>query len=174
METRFENEYIRDKQTAKDIYGYWYFKRPIMIACYIVLGIWAVIYSMGAMLIPGFASDNFVVAFVVTASMSIILFAYYNQVNGMVKRDMELARGREILCKSTVTDREINFSNFGNEVSISIDSIKYAFITNQYIALVTKAKLMCMFKKDGFTVGDTDSFIAFLREKGIRIKGKKK
>ena len=174
METRFENKYIRDKQTAKDVYGYWYFKRPIMIACYVVLGIWAAIYSLGAILTPGFASDNFIVAFVVTASMSIVLFAYYNQVNGMVKRDMELARGREILCKSTVTDSEIIFSNFGNEVSISIDNVKYAFVTNQYIALVTKAKLMCMFKKDSFTVGDTDSFIAFLREKGIKVKGKKK
>ena len=174
METRFENKYIRDKQTAKDVYGYWYFKRPIMIACYVVLGIWATIYSLGAILIPGFASDNFIVAFVVIASVSIVLFAYYNQVNGMVKRDMELARGREILCKSTVTDSEIIFSNFGNEVAISIDNVKYAFVTNQYIALVTKAKLMCMFKKDGFTVGDTDSFIAFLREKGIMVKGKKK
>ena len=174
METRFENKYIRDKQTAKDVYGYWYFKRPIMIACYVVLGIWAAIYSLGAILTPGFASDNFIVAFVVIASMSIVLFAYYNQVNGMVKRDMELARGREILCKSTVTDSEIIFSNFGNEVAISIDNVKYAFVTNQYIALVTKAKLMCMFKKDGFTVGDADSFIAFLREKGIKVKGKKK
>jgi hypothetical protein len=32
---------------------------------------------------------------------------------------------------------------------------------------------MYIFKKDSFSVGDGDSFHAFLREKGIKVKGKK-
>ena len=41
-----------------------------------------------------------------------------------------------------------------------------------YVVVITKARLMFIFRKDSFTEGDADGFIAFLKEKGIKVTGK--
>ena len=170
---RFVNEYVRDKDTAKEIYGYWHFKRPIMIFVYVMLAV----YTLSCLL--GFIFDfenakEFVLPFtLLLVSAFLMVFSYFSQVNAMAKRDAEIANGRELLCETRVSDSEITTLALGNETKIGFENIKYAFVTGGYIVLVTKARLMYIFKKSGFTTGDADSFIAFLLEKGIKVKGKK-
>ena len=103
-----------------------------------------------------------------------MIISYRSQVKMMVKRDREMANGRELVCNVTVTDGEITFSALDGKNSVSLENLKYAFQTKSYIVVVTNAKLMYLLKNDGFTVGNAEEFIVFLKEKGVKIKGKKK
>lgn len=171
---RFENSFTRDKNTAKEIYGWWYYKRPLFVAFYIIMALYLVSFILGFTFAPGeMLGDLPVFAFIIFA---IFLFnlSYFSQVRAMVKRDAEMSGGRELLSTVTVSDSEAVVTSFDSRTAIAFENLKYAFATKNYIILVTKARLMVILKKDSFTKGDTDSFISFLQGKGIKVKGKKK
>ncbi len=174
MEIRFKNKYIRDKSTAKNIYGYWFFKRPIIIVVYVLIFLNALSCTLGFVFDPEGASELVAPFAFLVFSCALIITSYFSQIKTMVKRDEEMAGGRELICETRVTDSEITTESLGNESTLGLEGIRYAFVTSEYIILVTKAKRMFIFKKDGFTVGDSESFIAFLRENSIKVKGQKK
>lgn len=169
MEIRFENRYIRDQQTAKEIYKYWYLRRPIFIALYVILALYVPACILGII----FDFDNareFIAPTVMTLLMPLLMFiSYRSQVSTMVKRDGEMAQGGEVVCEVSVCDEEFAVTSLGSRTAIKMYNAKKAYITKNYIVVLTAARLMVILKKDGFTLGDADSFISFLREKGIKI-----
>ena len=173
MDSRFENEFVRDEQTAKEVYRYWYFKKPVLVAVYVVLALYAISCIIGFIVdfdgareyIPIFAMICFVVA--------LMIVSYRSQVKAMVQRDKELSHGESLCCKISVSDEEIVLSALDNRSPVSISNVKSAFMTKNYIVVLTKARLMFILKKNSFTLGDCDGFISFLQEKGIKVKGKK-
>lgn len=172
-ETLFENRFVRDEATAKEVYGYYFFKRPLMIALYVIIAINALAHILT--LILGFSEVKDVyLPFILLAFILAMMFvAYRSQVKALVSRDDESAGGEEFFNELRVTDSEISITSPVGSQSIGIDKLKYAFVTRNYICVVTKARLMYIFKKDSFTIGDSYGFIAFLREKGIKVRGKK-
>lgn len=174
MQARFENSFVRDKDTAKEIYQYWFFKKPTMVAMYAILAF----YSLACIVGLCFDFENaeeFMPPCVLAVFLPVMMIiSYRSQVKMMVKRDREMANGRELVCNVTVTDGEITFSALDGKNSVSLENLKYAFQTKSYIVVVTNAKLMYLLKNDGFTVGNAEEFIVFLKEKGVKIKGKKK
>ena len=166
----FKNEFVRDKNTAKEIHGYWFFKRPLMIVIYALFGVYTALILLTSILFPEISADFSIVSLMVLAYLALLIIPYRMNVNAMVKRDEELAKGREFLCEISVTDTEIIHTALENNQSIGFESISHAFITKSYVAVVSKARIIYIFKKDGFTVGDCDGFVAFLKEKGIKIK----
>lgn len=172
-DVRFANKYIRDKGTAKEIYRYWFFKQPIIILVYVMFGLWTISYILGSIIDPWFAFDNSYTLVIIIFCCFLMVLSYMSQVRMMVKRDEEMAGGRELLCETVVTDTKITTMSLGNENTLGFDGIRYAFITKEYIVLVTKARRVFIFKKDSFTIGDTESFVAFLKLKGIKVRGKK-
>jgi hypothetical protein len=61
----------------------------------------------------------------------------------------------------------------GDSVSASFDKIKYAKQTKKYIFLTTHSGVVFPIKKDTFTVGTKDEFVAYIRSRGINVKFKK-
>ena len=173
METLFENEFARDEGTAKEIYRYWYFKKPLLVVVYIYLGIYALSCILGFIIDFQSAKESMPIFVMVIFFLSFMLISYRSQVKAMIQRDKEISGGEPLCCKISVTEQQMTLSTLENRTPISIDNLKSAFVTNNYIVVVTKARLMFILKKDGFTLGDCDGFIAFLREKGIKIRGKK-
>lgn len=173
-EIRFVNSFVRDKSTAKEIYGWWYYKRPLFVAFYIIMALYLLSFILGFTFAPGeMLGDIPVFAFIIFG-IFIFNLSYFSQVRAMVKRDAEMSGGRELLSTVTVSDSEAVVTSFDSRTAISLEKMRYAFATKNYIVLVTKARLMMILKKDAFTVGDTDGFISFLQSKGIKVKGKKK
>lgn len=169
MEIRFENRYTRDEQTAKEIYKYWYFRRPIFIALYVILALYIPACIFGLMF--DFEDAREFIAPVIMAIVAPVMMfvSYRSQVSTMVKRDREMAQGGEVVCEVSVSDEEFAVTSLGNRTAIKIYNAKKAYITTNYIVVLTAARLMVILKKDGFTLGDAESFISFLREKGIHI-----
>ncbi len=169
MESRFENRFVRDEQTAKEVYQYWYFKKPVMIFAYVVLGLYSLACTIGLILDFQAAKESLPILAMIVFMVTFMIVSYFSQVSTMVKRDREMAQGGEVVCEVSVSDGEFAVTSLGNRTAIKIYNAKKAYITTNYIVVLTAARLMVILKKDGFTLGDAESFISFLREKGIHI-----
>ena len=174
MEILFENIFVRDKKTAKEIYGYWFFKKPTMVAMYSILAAYATACIVGLIIDFESAKESAFPLFCALLLPVLMIISYSSQVKMMVDRDKEMGGGEGISCHVTVTDSELTLTAFDGKNSVSVDNIKYAFLTKNYIVIVTKARLMYILKKDSFTIGDSDGFIAFLLKKGVKVRGQKK
>ena len=172
MELRFENEFVRDESTAKEIYGYWYFKKPLMIAVYVALGFYFLSCILGLILDFESTKESMPILAMIVFFAVFIFISYRSQVRAMIQRDKEMSGGEPLCCKISVSDEVMTLTALESSSPISLGNLKSAFMTENYIVVLTKARLMFIFKKDSFTLGDTESFVAFLKEKDVKVKGK--
>ena len=172
MENRFINKFVRDENTAKEIYGYWYFKRPLMIVVYVILGLYTLSCILGFIVDFQSAKAAMPVFVMILFFVALMFISYRSQVKALVQRDREMSGGDPLCCDITVSDEEITLSALESRSPVSINNFKSAFATENYIVVITKARLMFILRKDSFTEGDADGFIAFLKEKGIKVTGK--
>lgn len=167
MEILFENSYVRNKELAKEVYRYYYFQRKWLVVCYALMAI-----SFLVNLFIGIfeKTTNVAVLIVVPLYLVIPIFCYFNQVNAMVKRDKEV-HGKEISVETIVTEDFIqNTASTGSVNKLDYINVRNAAQTKNLILLRSKANLIYIFRKDTFTKGSKDEFIAFLKGKGIKIK----
>ena len=167
METLFENSYIKNREWAKDVFGYINFRRPLIIAfdIYFFLGVVLDIVDI-------IVNKNINVYLFILPIVWIFLqvFIYVKNVNVTLKRDLEM-HGKPIEVTVIVTDENITMvQSTGSEIHLNYADVKKAFQTKKYIYLQTKTNLLCSFKKDGFSFGNKEEFLIFLKNKGIRIK----
>ncbi len=169
MEILFENSYIRDRQLAKEIYGYYYFHRKWLVGCYIILFISFIVNILISMISIFDKTINWCVLFFVPLFFLFQLYCYYRQANTMVNRDKEV-HGTEIIVDTIVTNEYIqNTASTGAVNKIEFFKIRNAVQTKNLILLRSKANLIYIFRKDTFTIGTKEDFIQFLKSKGIRI-----
>lgn len=167
METLFENTYTRDGEWAKDCYGYIYFRRPIVI----VLDVLAVLYLVWG--VYDLAVNSVINALGIFpffwAVMSVLL--YRKNCKLTMQRDFEM-HGRPIEMTTTLTNKGIAISqSTGALYRISYTDIKKVVQTKKYIYLWSKTNMFYPMKKDGFSVGNGEELLRFLRNKGIKAKG---
>lgn len=166
METLFENSYVRNKELAKEIYRYFYFQRKVIVVCHVLL-----LLSFLVNLLTAILGETYSLYVFIFAPLLILfrIYCYFSQVNAMVKRDQEV-HGGEITVQTLVTDEYIQqTASTGSVNKLEYGKIRKAIQTKNLIILRTKANLFYIFRKDTFTLGTKDGFIAFLREKGIKV-----
>ena len=163
----FENKYTRDKEWAKDIYGYICIKRPIMFVFYVLFAIYLIKGILDLIIIHRAELFCFIVPL---AWCVVIAFSYKRNVKLALRRDMEL-HSKPIDVTVTVTDdMMIHSQSTGAEYNLRYSDIKKAVQTKKYIYVWSKANMLYSLKKDAFTYGSADDFVKFLRSKGIKIK----
>ena len=170
-EILFVNEYARDKETFKEIYGYFYFLTPFRMAFNIGVLLYVILiiayFGLWILEIP-----TVLVCFILMLLVSPV--RYFISVNRVEKQDKQLCNGKPFVVTFSVSADKLIFGRAGSDYSIDISNVKYAFVTKNYVTVVLKStRLLAIFKKDSFTTGDSGGFIAFLREKGIKVRGKK-
>lgn len=170
MDIKFKNKYTRNRELAKEIYGYYYFKRKLYVFADVLLAISFTVNLIGAVVGDSYSLYVFIAAPLMAALQ---VFLYFYQVNMMIKRDHELA-GKDVDIETVVTDELIQgASSTGTVNKITFDKVKGVVQTKNLIMLGTKANMIYIFHKDGFEIGNAEEFIAFLRNKGFSVKGKK-
>ena len=172
MEGLFCNKFVRDEDTAKEVYVYWYFKKPLLIVVYSIIALYSLVCILGFILDFDSAKEALGVFVIGIFVFVFMIVSYHSQAKAMVQRDKEMSGGKPLCCEISVSENEITLSALDSRSSVAMSNIKSAFETENYIVVLTKARLMFIFKKDSFTKGDAESFIAFLKEKGIKVKGK--
>lgn len=170
-EIMFVNEYARSKETAKEIYGYWCFKRPVSIFGYVALGLYISMYLLSMRL--GVVPNE------TTTILTFFLVAFYPMqylvyVSRFLNQDKIINHGNPIRAYIVILDDKIFLGhNEDKDQYISIFDTKYAYGTKNYLVLVLKNRMLLILRKDGFTTGSLDGFLSHLTDKGIKIKGKK-
>lgn len=165
METLFENSYVSNKEIAKEIYRYFYFQRRFIVVCHFLLA-----FSFLVNLIMAILGKSYSWVVFIFAPLLVLyrVFCYFHQVNTMVKREREV-HGEQLGVQILVTDDYIqNTASNGAVNRLEYGNIRSAVRTKNLILLRTKANLIYIFRKDAFTIGTEDEFIAFLRKKGIK------
>ncbi|MBO5232046.1 MAG: YcxB family protein [Clostridia bacterium] len=167
METLFENRYIKNREWAKDVFGYINFRRPLIIVFDIYFFLYIVIGIIDIIVDKNIDVYSFILPIV---WIFLQVFIYVKNVNVTLKRDLEI-HGKPIEVAVIVTDEKITtVQSTGSEIHLNYADVKKAFQTKKYIYLQTKTNLLCSFKKDGFSFGNKEDFLEFLRNKGIKIK----
>jgi hypothetical protein len=163
MDILFENSFTRDRDLAKDLYFYMYFRRPVMIIIYIAFAAYFCSAIIDAFFITG--QLNLLLVIIPILYFALIVFVYFRGVNMLVKRDLELY-GKPAEINIAVTEEAINttFSS-GAALSLNYDSFKKVVRTKKYIHLFTKTNAVITFKKDSFSIGTPDELLAFLKSK---------
>ena len=168
MEILFENTYVRDKALSKEICGYQWFHLNFYWPIAAIVCISWISNVVSAAL--GYPYDA--VAFVLAPLW--LLWAplcYVLQVRTMLKRDQECFDG-EILVRMTVAEEWIEVQTNGNTIRAELCRMKRAYQTKHLILVRSEARLFYILRKDSFSLGSREEFIAFLMKKGIRVKGK--
>ncbi len=166
METLFENSYIRDREWAKAVYGYITFRRPVMIAFNIYFLLCIVCDVVGLIIVK---NVNMYLCIIPIMFEFLQVLSYAQNIKITLNRDLE-AHGKHIEVRTSVTDECLTIvQSTGSEIRLNYADVKKAIQTKKYIYLQTKAKLLCTFKKDGFSVGKEEDFLEFLKNKGIKI-----
>lgn len=166
MEILFENTYVRNKEMAKEIYRYYFFRRKGMIILYILCSLALISDIVNAIFEDG---SGWYSCIIIPLLLLYIIISYFRTVNLTVKRDAEI-HGKEITTDAIVTEDYIqNTLSTGAVISVEYSKIKKAAQTKNLILLFSDANLIYIFRKDGFTKGTTDEFIAFLKSKGIKV-----
>ena len=166
MEIRFENNYERTPAVMKEIYRFLFFKRPVNIVLYILLG-GIVAWNVVSTLLSGdyrFTACVYVLIFLV---MQFVM--YRNAVRNAISRD-KAQFGVEGLSVHTQVSEEGIRCTYGERVAkpIELCNIKKVIKTKNLILLHTNTRLLLIFRKDNFTVGTQEEFLEYLRSNGLK------
>lgn len=165
METLFENKYTRNKELAKKLYGYIFFKRKqAMIAniCMIfIIVLYTVAYAFFKTSLYLWCSLFIGVLFIFFK-----VFAYFISIKNLIKRDAETNGGNPLEISINVTDKYIEHSTSSGSVGkLEYGSIKSIKKTKDMIFIMSKAKLIFVLPVYTFTLGNADDFVKFIRGK---------
>ena len=165
MEIVFENNYTRNKDTAKELYRYLYFQKPLFIVLDIFLAFTFVINVVYI-----FIGEAYNLSILIGNPIVFILqtFLYFSHINAMVKRDRELCKNGITIHTIVTNDYVQSTSSLGDVNTLEYSNIQHVAQTKHLLLLFTKAKLIYILKKDAFTKGNGEDFLAFLKEKGIK------
>ncbi len=177
METRFENKYTRTEQVMREYIGYFLFRTPLKRTCYIIASIaFAVCILSNAMMVflEGLSAlqTEYIISLLLFAALLYLVpfIRYRTDPKAAIKRDRELCGGNEAEMTFLVGENEISYRTpIGENASLPFSKIKKVRQTKGLILLISDARLCFIFKKDSFTVGTAEEFLAFLKEKGYKI-----
>ena len=154
---------------TKEIYRYFYYQRKLYVISYVIAAATFILSIINTAL----GSTDSIILSIITPLWALYpTYCYFYQGNAMAKRTKE-TYGKYIEIETVVTDEFIKITTeTGNEAKIPLKKIKKAIQTKNLILLRSQANLLYIFRKDSFTVGTKEDFISFLKNKGIRVKGK--
>ena len=163
----FVNSYTQNKEYWKEChYGRLLRGKPIIALC--CAGAFFLIWGIIKIIL--FESID-IWCFLTSIFCLVIYITVYNLANKLAANMASALPDQNGKLVTEVTDACITlFSPDGEQSKLSYDAVEKCSLTKNYILLYTNEKTVFAFKKDGFSVGSANEFLAFLKEKGIKIK----
>ena len=142
MDILFENQYERTKNFHKELFSYSFFKRPLMMAVYIVLSLIIILCILSLLFSGVFPFDNTARIYLPFLVIVVILMVirYVRTVEINYKRDLELNNGEPVEIKMILTNDGIEICRLNSESinHISYQSIRKIISTHNYYILLTE------------------------------------
>lgn len=168
VEAKFRCDSAYTKKLVQEFYEYCCFRRPRYIVYHIIfvlaLAVWLFARLSGG-------SISYFIPIAVLVYYGMMLCYYYASVSLFMKRSRKLTRSGVMQMKmAAYPDRMEFFNGSGEPVELPYDEVKSVFCTKNLIAVRSKASLVYMLQKSGFTLGAADGFLDFMHEKGLYKK----
>lgn len=175
-QTLFENEYVRTKEVHCELIK-WAMSKQIISQMFALLIIAALITAHSLFVSTGISVQIIIMLIVLVLFMVVITVVQYKQsLKLSCKRDLEVGGDTPIRVKFAFDDNMIHMYRIPSQGETPLSdghveyyNIKKAAITKNLIILASDAKLPYVIKKDGFTKGNLEKFLAFLRTRGIAV-----
>ena len=168
-EVLFENTHVRDRDFFKEFYFFAFFKRPLMIAVYVLMAI----YFVASILLIVFWDQSEWFGIIVPTVYLLWNFLFYKlSVKNATRRQEENENDGQIVYTTRIAgDRLRCQTSHGADFGLELTKIKRVVCTKNYLLLHTQANQMYPFLKNAFTKGTYEDFCEFLRAKGYKVKG---
>lgn len=170
MEVLFENKLIRNKETLKSYWSYMFFQHPFRIMTFCICGVFIVLNILQHLL---WWDMDF--GWQSTCALLYILYIFimYNQsMSTSLMRDREQFGTNDLLITTVFTTDTLQCTYAEVlTVTVAFNKIKKVVITKKHVFLFSYANLCYILDKNNFAIGTYGDFIAFLRSKGLKVKG---
>ncbi len=168
MEALFENRYTKSPEMYKELYQYYYFKRPLIMACnvcYALFILWTVFCIIAGL---PYSPISIILPLVMYAFEA---FRYFSALSIAKKRDAEIGISENMVTTISAGENHMRYSaTNGAAADVEYSVFKNAVCTKNLILLRSKARLVYIIPKGTFTKGDPNAFLAFLSDKGIKVR----
>ena len=162
-EILFEGTHTRDKSFFKEIAGYLFLKRPLMLTLHILVAV-SLVFAIAS---DTFIKIPYIVVFVFY--VAIMMSSYFSMRNLSYKRQLEATGGVDIEVRVQITDTEITHIGFKNaNINVNLSAIKSVSMSKNYVIMMSKTKQMYIIDKRKFEKGTPEELVAFLKSKGIK------
>ena len=170
MDVLFENRFEHDREYLKEYFFGIYFMSPIYIAMNSFI-IGACVLALFSFRIFGRATADAAALYVCCALYFLLVFyRFFSSVKRELAAQKEKYKGEVGKAKVLIREDGLDdyFTNSDFEMHVEFSKVTHVVVTKNYFFITTKAKMQFPLKKDGFVVGDAQSFLEFLKGKGIR------
>ena len=167
-EPLFKNSFIRDKSTANAIVKAMLLQMRLMKFVY-VAAIISLIFLFAFLIIQNWNISPF------QLKIEIITYVYPSvllMLMGVVLRARNIPKGGQSEEEFVFNDNEMVWTSAGKTHTCAIKDIFMYYDAKDYILVIPKGRMPMVpaIKKDSFTLGTSDEFIAFLKSKGVKIQ----
>jgi hypothetical protein len=166
MKENFVNEFQRSFEIEKELYRYTYLTSPAIIACYIILGV-VLITDIVLCIIGGLAYAYMAVFAMCMIVLFVLFFRYYSAMQAGKKSFAEDTNNKgEVTVTTTMTDEELISESSDREKPIFVPhkNILKVFETEHYYMIQTSDRMVYVFKKGAFSVGEEADFLPYIRQ----------
>ncbi len=167
MEILFKNTYVQSEEWLREVNKYLFFRKPTTLLLHVLCSL---LFILGLYEAVAFNEINYVFLFLPFCWLLIFLRIALTLNSTQIKRMKEAQTLDKSVCTEVGQDEIYYRNEKGTEYKIAYADIKFAVETPNYILIQTKAKLAYTVYRYGFEVGHVDDFLAFLKEKGVKIK----
>ena len=167
MEILFKNSFIKTEEWIKEVNKYAFFKRPIFVVFHLLIFL-ALCWGIYKLLFLRIIDILFL--FIPIWWFFLFLFFYFKINKTTLKRNKEIYGDNSEVVSEVTKDSIKQVHSNGTQYQIYYDIIKKGYLTQNYILLHSKANILYTFRKNGFSIGNEEEFLKFLRNKGIKIK----
>ncbi len=166
MQPKFVNRFKRSFEVEQELYRYLYLTSPAIIASYVILGI-VLITDIILCLVSGLLYAYMAVFAMCVIVLFIMFFRYFSAIQAAKARFAEDTNNKgEVTVTATLTDDMLisKASDREEPIKVPYADLNNLFITNHYYMIRTTEKMVYVFKKGAFSVGNEEEFLPYVRQ----------
>lgn len=174
MQPKFVNRFQRSFEVEQELYRYLHLLSPAIIACYIILGV-VLITDIILILVSGLVYAYMAVFAMCIIVLFILFFRYFSAIQAGKARFAEDTNNKgAVTVTATLTDEALisEASDREDPIEVAYSHFKKVFVTKHYYMLQTDEKMVYVFKKGAFSVGNEEEFLPYLQQVIERNKQK--
>ena len=166
MNPNYVNRFRRSFEVEQELYRYLHLSSPAIIACYIILGI-VLITDIILCLASGLVYAYMAVFAMCVIVLFVLLFRYFSAIKAAKARFAEDTNNKgEVTVTASLTDTTLISESSDREAPIEVacSLFKKVFVTKHFYMIQTDEKMIYVFKKGAFSVGNEDEFLPCVRQ----------